>query len=643
MTGGMRAIAVAATLMLTVASPVMAAETSILEVVKVDGRTVHLLLKFAPNQEITGETPVSATLEFDGRGVGADANVVIDDKRPTLAVLALDASGSMKGERMTAAREAAIEFLEALPPKVQTGLVAFSDKIVVLAEPTTDRAALEERVSAVKPAGDTSLYDAVLASIDLVPAGARARLLVLSDGKDTTSRSSLKEVITAVSDGGIAVDVVALNPTAKELEALRTVSTPNDGNLRTATSSADLLAAFTAASQEYGASAFLTGTIPDAVDARAKPLSVQLRVGDQTIDASTTLPDVPSLSPASSSTGTGTMVLPAAATDAQNNGRLAIWPYIVAALAAGCVLLVALSIRWVKDERRSRDRLNHVLNYRVTVGPQAQVVRAPGLWGSFVGSLDRFLERRGSYRTTVTKLAGADLQYTPATWLLTRLAVIGIFVLLLALLLKSVPLALVMGALGGWLLSSWWLRSRAARRRKLFADELPTFLLLIASGLRAGLSFTSALDSSAAEGKGEVSRQMRRALGEVQLGAQLDDALMSCAERMDSDDLRWTVTALSIQREVGGNLSSILEAAADAIKQRYALRREVSTLSAEGRLSAYILVALPLGILGFLTLFRGEYVKVLWTTPVGMAMLGAFCVLILVGWIWMRSIVRIKV
>ena len=118
---------------------------------------------------------------------------------------------------------------------------------------------------------------------------------------------------------------------------------------------------------------------------------------------------------------------------------------------------------------------------------------------------------------------------------------------------------------------------------------------------------------------------------------------MDCAERMDSEDLRWTVTALSIQREVGGNLSTILEAAAETIKQRFALRREVQTLSAEGRLSAYILVGLPIGIFCFLALFRRDYVAALWQTPVGLAMAGPIIVLIGIGWLWMRSIVRIKV
>jgi tight adherence protein B len=228
-------------------------------------------------------------------------------------------------------------------------------------------------------------------------------------------------------------------------------------------------------------------------------------------------------------------------------------------------------------------------------------------------------------------------------WLLVRLGV-GLVIFILAMfLVGSFLLSLLIAVAAGWLLTRMWLGSRVSKRQKAFADELPDFLLLLASGLRAGLSFTSALDSAAEEGKGEVARQMRRALGEVQLGAQLDDALNDCAERMDSEDLRWTVTALSIQREVGGNLSTILESAADTIKQRFALRREVATLSAEGRLSAYILIALPLGVLAFLTLFRRDYIAALWQSTIGLVMLGTIVVLIFAGWMWMRAIVRIKV
>ena len=134
---------------------------------------------------------------------------------------------------------------------------------------------------------------------------------------------------------------------------------------------------------------------------------------------------------------------------------------------------------------------------------------------------------------------------------------------ILGLLLGNVLLGLIAGGLLGWFVSRHVAQlPPGRRRRKAFEEELPDFLMLIASALRSGLSFQQGLDSSAADGKGEVSRQMRRALREVQMGSLLEPALVRVADRMHSEDLRWTVLALGIQREVGGNLSNILETAA---------------------------------------------------------------------------------
>ena len=137
-----------------------------------------------------------------------------------------------------------------------------------------------------------------------------------------------------------------------------------------------------------------------------------------------------------------------------------------------------------------------------------------------------------------------------------------VLILLFAILMGNLLFAMIVGGLIGWVGTSWYIGSRETKRRKAFETELPDFLLLIASSLRSGLSFSQALESTAAEGPGQVSRQMRRALSEHQMGMPIEEALMRAANRMESDDLRWTVTALKIQREVGGNLSNILETAA---------------------------------------------------------------------------------
>ncbi|MEI6362405.1 MAG: type II secretion system F family protein [Actinomycetes bacterium] len=623
------------------AGPVRAADSSNLSVVGVEGRTVKLLLTFIPDKEVTADTEVAATIEVDGRELQGDPHLVIDDQRPTMAVLALDTSGSMVGDRITSARLAAKQFLDALPPKVKAGLVGFNDSVTVLSKPTTDRGALKSQIDAIKPKGYTGVYDGVQAALAMIPQGTKARVLVLSDGQDNRSNSSLKDLIDADRVAGVPVDVVALNPSAPQLEALQAISTANDGILRTAVGSEQLNAAFTAASADYGARAYLTGVIPLGIDAAGKSISAQVRVGSQTIDDSATLPNTASLGPNPPTSGSPRQLPPPTPTEVVSPSSP--WPFVFAALAAAVVLLIAAGTLWRRQRRRARSRLNQVMNYQIGVGALPELRPEPGLFLTVVAALDGVLARTKGDRATRTSLAAAGVEMTPGAWLLIRLGVIFALVVVLAFALGSWLAALVLGVLVGWFVTRSWLRSRAARRRRAFADGLPDFLLLIASGLRAGLSFTTSLESTAQEGKGEVARQMRRALGEVQLGANIDTALTECAERMDSDDLRLTVIALSIQREVGGNLSNILENAANTVKERFALRREVSMLSAEGRLSAYILIALPLGLLAFLTLFRREYVSVLWTTTLGMVMLAVIVLLIGIGWIWMSSVVRIKV
>jgi len=199
------------------------------------------------------------------------------------------------------------------------------------------------------------------------------------------------------------------------------------------------------------------------------------------------------------------------------------------------------------------------------------------------------------------------------------------------------------GLVAAYLIQNTVLKSREAALKREFEEQLADFLTIIASGLRAGLSFAQAVESAVGDGTGEVERQIRRALAQVQVGSTLDAALLRVAKKMDSDDLAWTIAALRIQREVGGNLSKILDTAAVTIRNRAELKREIRTLSAEGRISAYVLVALPLGIFGFLLLSRRDYVKIFWTESIGMIMLAVFVILVTAGWFWIRSVVEVKV
>lgn len=176
--------------------------------------------------------------------------------------------------------------------------------------------------------------------------------------------------------------------------------------------------------------------------------------------------------------------------------------------------------------------------------------------------------------------------------------------------------------------------------RSQFEGDLPGSLKLLASSLSAGLSFLQALDSFSQESKSYVGREFRRALQEIQMGVAVERALGDIADRMASDDLRWVVYAFSVQREVGGSLAKILQTSAETIESRSNLRQEIRTLSAEGRISANILMALPPTIFLFLLLTRPGFISLFWEETIGHVMLLTILALILLAWLWIRRLVR---
>jgi tight adherence protein B len=176
-----------------------------------------------------------------------------------------------------------------------------------------------------------------------------------------------------------------------------------------------------------------------------------------------------------------------------------------------------------------------------------------------------------------------------------------------------------------------------------FEKELPGALKMLAGSLSAGLSFLQAINAYAENGQEVSSKEFRRALGEIQLGVPVEKALESIADRMKSEDLRWAVSAFAIQREVGGSLATVLNSTAETIESRFELRREIRTLSAEGRISAYILMALPIGMFLFLSITSPSYVTFFITNPLGLLMLGLIGVSLIAAWLWMKSLVRITI
>jgi tight adherence protein B len=230
----------------------------------------------------------------------------------------------------------------------------------------------------------------------------------------------------------------------------------------------------------------------------------------------------------------------------------------------------------------------------------------------------------------------------PTEWLAIRL---GIALLLMIILDAILPwwAGLPLGAVAGFVATGRFLRARIARREKTFADDLPNTLQLVLSSLRSGFTLQQSVDAAVRDDDGPVAEELRRALSESRINGEFEDALARAGERIRSQEMIWLVMAIRLQREVGGSLADVMQTTADTMRERAFLRRHVRALSAEGRISAYILTGLPIAVGVLLYFMRPEYVGLLFKEPLGLAMLAAAVVFMLIGTLWLRSSVRIEV
>jgi len=183
----------------------------------------------------------------------------------------------------------------------------------------------------------------------------------------------------------------------------------------------------------------------------------------------------------------------------------------------------------------------------------------------------------------------------------------------------------------------------ASRRRKKFLALLPDTLTLLSGTLRAGYSLMQGVEAISQEVEDPMGQELRRVVTEARLGRPLEESLEGVAERMASPDFAWSVMAIRIQREVGGNLSELLLTVADTMTQRERLRRDIAALTAEGRISAIVLACLPIGLGILMYLINPDYMSRLLNDTLGNIMLGLSVLGMVVGFLWMRKIINIEI
>ncbi|MDZ7577462.1 MAG: type II secretion system F family protein [Candidatus Nanopelagicales bacterium] len=289
------------------------------------------------------------------------------------------------------------------------------------------------------------------------------------------------------------------------------------------------------------------------------------------------------------------------------------------------------------------DRLAERLGVRA--GATSPVM--PGGGGRIVESARRsasWVAGRGHLKQkTARRLDEAAVSLAVPDWLLVRAGIAAGVALTFALLGGFRMAPVVAGAVVGWLTPDAALRFRARRRRTQFAEDIPDALQMIAGSLASSHSVPQALELVAGESEGPMRDELLRALAEMRLGRAREDALSDVAERMASAEFSWVVMAVRINREMGGNLGEILRTTSATLRERARVRRQAAVLSAEGRLSAWIIGLLPAGLVLYLLLVRADYVELLVTTPLGLALTAAGALLMVTGVAWMSQLVRVEV
>jgi len=315
---------------------------------------------------------------------------------------------------------------------------------------------------------------------------------------------------------------------------------------------------------------------------------------------------------------------------------------ILALVFVALFMLALLVIGSMGSSDRARDLTDRIERY----GPRHAPAPASGGGGmarTVTGWMTTFLQSTNTEKGLAERLDLAGSEREPAEWVLLGVCGGALLAAALTLATGNLLIGILGGALGGWLGMHAALSIRIGRRRAVFGEQLPDVLQLIAGSLQSGFSLPQAVDAVVREGTQPSMGEFSRALAEVRLGADLEDALNRVAERMNSTDLRWTVMAIRIQREVGGNLAEVLRTTVGTMRERAFLRRQVSSLSAEGRLSAYILIVLPVLMGGWFFYSDPSYMRPLYTTLVGLVMLAGSAALIVVGALWMRKLIKIEV
>ncbi|MGZ4385412.1 MAG: type II secretion system F family protein [Gaiellaceae bacterium] len=544
-------------------------------------------------------------------------------------VLALDRSQSMRGVALADALSAAKLFTARSGRNDQLSLLAFGSSAIALTPFATEGSVGEAlRTVVVDSQKGTALYDAVvLAAHSIAQQPLQGRVIILlTDGRDYGSQRSLEDAVFAARVAHAPVYAVGIEGPQFDSAPLVELSSQTGGRFIATGSTAGLKQIYAGIARELARTwqvSFVAAARPgERVELQAalsgagsatRKFEIPARLGAGAVDRGWLLPE-------------GAFSLMGAA--------------VVGLLVAIFAIAILLLLSSVREESWIRARLAPHLGERKQarpVGARERLQAAEMLFRLTESALGRLDVWR--HLTRMLRRADVPLRTVEFVWVIVGSCVgAGMLVSLTGAASPAMLSAMLIGGLVPYLVVRLRMRRRLAR----FDRQLADLLVTIAASLKAGHSFKQGLQAVVDEGQEPASNEFRRVLTETALGRSMDEALQDMSERLASDDFDFVITAVTVQRQVGGSLADLFDMVADTVRQRQQFRRKVQSLTAMGRMSAYVLVALPFFLAVVLTLLNPTYMSPLFTSVAGRMMIAVGLVGVGVGALMLKRIIAFK-
>jgi tight adherence protein B len=568
--------------------------------------------------------PVGAAPKLTENGRPVVGYRAVNLGREKSVMLLFDRSQSMIGQAILDASAAAQDFVSTKPARDRIAVVAVGKKAVQLTSfsSTSDEASSALRTIEVDKVRGTALYDGILLSTQALAADINPTrvLILLTDGQEVSSDASLDQAIESAREANVAVYAIGIESRSFRPAPLQRLAEKTGGRYVGASGTKQLKAIYAALAEELRRTwqlSYFTAARPgdrievDAAGAHAETVVAGTRVV---------------------LTGEGSK-LPA--------GFFKVGPVVMATLIGFLGLIAGLYLMRAPAGSRLRRQITPHLGEQERKrarGPvQERFATASSLMTMterafghfrFWHALHRLLERADVPLRTV-ELVYAAVGSALLVGLISAVAGMATLISFLAMIVGgSLPILFV------------W--HKAKRRLAAIDDQLPDLLVTLAASLKAGHSFRQGIQAVVDEGQPPASKEFKRVLTETQLGRPMDEALAEMATRIGSKNVSFVVTAVTIQRQVGGSLAGIFDMVADAVRNRQQFARKIRSLTAMGRASAYVLVGVPLFMLGTITLLSPEYMEPLYHTSTGNKLMILGAVMISIGSLMLRKIVSFK-